>query len=69
MAGIESKNFAEPDETRTPDKTRVEFVDLPTVKAARMTFQPGWRWSECVKPVVGGESASRGMSASVFQEA
>src|SRR4051812_6318497 len=23
---------------------------------ARMTFQPGWRWSECVKPVAGTES-------------
>jgi hypothetical protein len=22
----------------------------------RMTLQPGWRWSECIKPVVGGES-------------
>ena len=45
MAGIESKNFAEPDETRTPDKTRVEFVNLPTVKVARLTFQPGWQLS------------------------
>ena len=22
----------------------------------RTTFQPGWWWSECVKPLVGGES-------------
>jgi hypothetical protein len=21
-----------------------------------MTAQPGWRWSECIKPVVGGDS-------------
>ena len=21
-----------------------------------MTLQPGWRWSECIKPVVGGDS-------------
>jgi mannose-6-phosphate isomerase-like protein (cupin superfamily) len=27
-----------------------------SVKAARMTLQPGWRWSECIKPVVGTES-------------
>ncbi len=59
MAGIESKNFTEPDETRTPDKTRVDFVDLPTVKVARLTFQPGWQWSECIKPVVGGESCQQ----------
>jgi quercetin dioxygenase-like cupin family protein len=22
----------------------------------RFTFQPGWRWSECIKPVVGTDS-------------
>ena len=22
----------------------------------RLSVQPGWRWSECIKPVVGGES-------------
>jgi hypothetical protein len=27
-----------------------------TATAARMTLQPGWRWSECIKPVVGTES-------------
>jgi hypothetical protein len=41
---------------RTPDKTKVEVVDLGGVKAARLTLQPGWRWSECIKPVVGGDS-------------
>ena len=56
MAGLTSKSFDSPDETRTPDKTRVEVVDLGSVKAARMTAQPGWRWSECIKPVVGTES-------------
>ena len=25
--------------------------------AARLTFEPGWRWSECVKPVAGTEAA------------
>ena len=56
MANIAKKNFDSPDETRTPDKTRLEVVDLGAVKAARMTAQPGWRWSECIKPVVGGDS-------------
>jgi hypothetical protein len=49
-------SFESPDEVRSPDKTRVEVVDLAGTKAARITFQPGWRWSECVKPVVGGDS-------------
>jgi hypothetical protein len=56
MAGISSKSFSSPDETRTPDKTRVEVVALGAAKAARLTLQPGWRWSECIKPVVGTDS-------------
>jgi len=56
MANLTVKSFDNPDETRTPDKTKVAVVDLGTVKAARLTAQPGWRWSECIKPVVGGDS-------------
>ena len=56
MAGITSKSFLSPDEARTPDRTRVEVVALGATKAARMTLQPGWRWSECIKPVVGTET-------------
>jgi hypothetical protein len=56
MVGIAAKNFESPDERRTPDKTQVEVVDLGSVKAARMTLQPGWKWSECIKPMVGTES-------------
>ncbi len=59
MAGIESKNFSNPDETRTPDKTLVEFLNLEVVKVAKLTVQPGWSWSECIKPVVGGDSCQQ----------
>ncbi len=50
------KSFESPDETRTPDKTKVEVVDLGSTKAARVTLQPGWRWSECIKPLVKTDS-------------
>lgn len=56
MAGITSKSFDAPDEVRTPDKSRMEVVDLNGTKAARMQAEPGWRWSECIKPIVGGDS-------------
>jgi mannose-6-phosphate isomerase-like protein (cupin superfamily) len=56
MAGIAAKSFNTPDEKRAPDKTTVEVVNLGSVKAARMTLEPGWRWSECIKPMVGTES-------------
>ena len=56
MAGIESRSFESPDETRTPTKTKVDVVALGGAEVARFTFEPGWRWSECVKPVVGTDS-------------
>lgn len=56
MAGVEARNFDSPDETRTPDKTRVEVVRMGATTAARYTFEPGWKWSECVKPAVGTDS-------------
>ena len=56
VASLIKKSFDAPDETRTPDKSKVEVVDLGGVKAARMTMQPGWKWSECVKPIVGTDS-------------
>jgi len=62
MAGIASKSFASPDETRAPDKTKVEVVDLGGVKAARMTLQPGWRWSECIKFGGGRRNSTRAYS-------
>ena len=55
MGGIDSRAFDSPDETRTPEKTRVEVVRMGSTSAARMTLEPGWRWSDCIKPVVGGE--------------
>jgi hypothetical protein len=56
MAGVESRSFDTPDETRTPDKTRIEIVRMPGANVGRYTFEPGWRWSECVKPVAGTDS-------------
>jgi hypothetical protein len=56
MAGVEARDFESPDETRAPDKTRSEIVRLTGATVARLTLEPGWRWSECVKPVVGTES-------------
>jgi hypothetical protein len=56
MASIECKSMDKPDETRTPDKTVVGVVHLGAATVARLSVQPGCRWSECIKPVVGGES-------------
>ena len=53
MAGVEKRAFDSPDETRTPDKTRVDVVHLGGTTAARFAMEPGWSWSACVKPVAG----------------
>ena len=56
MAGIRTLDFDSPDETRSPEKTRVDVVRAGDTNAARLTFEPGWKWSECVKPVAGTDS-------------
>jgi hypothetical protein len=57
MTGLHVGDFDSPDEVRSPDKTRIDVVRLGDgTTAARLTFQPGWRWSECVKPVAGTDS-------------
>ena len=56
MAGVEMKDFSDPDEVRSPERTTVELVKLAGGEIGRYTFQPGWRWSECIKPVVGTDS-------------
>lgn len=56
MAGVRSGGFDAPDETRTPPKSKVDVVRLGPATVARFTFETGWKWSECIKPVVGTES-------------
>ena len=52
VSSFEVKSHDAPDETRTPTKTRIEVVRLAGYTLGRLTFEPGWRWSECIKPVV-----------------
>jgi quercetin dioxygenase-like cupin family protein len=56
MAGVQALDFDSADETRTPDKTRVDLVRKGDTTVGRFAFEPGWRWSECIKPVAGTDS-------------
>jgi hypothetical protein len=49
---FETKSFETPDELRQPDKTKVEIVRLDGFTVGRFNMKPGWRWSQCIKPVV-----------------
>ena len=53
---LEVKSHNTPDEKRRPDKTEVDIVKVGDYTIGRMTFSPGWRWSDCIKPVVQTES-------------
>ena len=56
MAGVIVKSLERPDERRTPsERTRIDLVTLDQTMVGRAVFQPGWRWSEDVRPVAGTE--------------
>ena len=51
---FEHMSFDKPDEVREGDNWRMELVKLAgDAQVGRMTIQPGWKWSEHVKPVAG----------------
>ena len=50
------KSLDSPEEVRPIKNGRVEVVNLGDVTAMRATFEPGWKWSESVKPVAGTKS-------------
>lgn len=58
MTGLAKKNIDSPDEVREmkDGKGRVELVDLGCGVVGRATFEPGWKWSEHVKPMAGTDS-------------
>ncbi len=52
MATIK-KNLAKPDETRPFPKGKMDLVKVGDLTFGKATFEPGWKWSDCVKPIVG----------------
>lgn len=52
----ESTSIDSATEVRDFPKGRVEVVTVGTCTLSRSTMQPGWRWSECVKPIAGTAS-------------
>lgn len=57
MASAEVKNFDSPDETRPFEgKGKADVVQLAGKPIGRAVFEPGWKWSQNVKPIAGTES-------------
>ena len=53
MQETQHKSFGEPDEVRDFPNGHAEIVSIGDGEVGRMVFQPGWRWSNDVKPIAG----------------
>jgi mannose-6-phosphate isomerase-like protein (cupin superfamily) len=56
MMTFQAKYLDKPDDLRTFNNGEMSVVELSGVTVGRGVLQPGWRWSNDVKPVVGTES-------------
>lgn len=52
MKNATIKSFEQPDEVRVFPQGRLELIDVGGTIIGRGTFEPGWKWSESVKPLV-----------------
>ena len=48
----ELKNFDKPDEVREFPKGKLELVKIGNATIGKATFQPGWKWSSSLQPLV-----------------
>ena len=51
----EQKSFTTADETREFERGTLDLLRIGGAEIGRLTLQPGWRWSEHVKPLAGTE--------------
>src|SRR4051794_37711714 len=55
MQAYEQKDLGNPDEVRAFPNGRLELVNMGGGVVGRLVLEPGWRWSEDVKPIAGTE--------------
>ena len=58
MAALEKKSFDAPDESRPhqENKGKADMVEIAGRSVARITLEPGWKWSSHVKPIAKTDS-------------
>jgi hypothetical protein len=56
VSALSKKSIEAPDETRTFSHGHIDVVRLGDTQFARTVFEPGWRWSEAVKPIAQTDS-------------
>jgi len=55
MNKTEHRSFQAPDETREFPHGRAEILKIGGGEVGRLVIEPGWRWSEHIKPIAGTE--------------
>ena len=53
---VQKRSFETPDETRPAGRAEAAVVTLNNLTFARITGQPGWRWSADVQPIAKTDS-------------
>lgn len=56
MVKMQKKSIENPDETRNFPNGKLDLVTLEGVTFGLMKFEPGWKWSESLKPMMKTES-------------
>ena len=67
MSTLEKKSWSSPDGSQTPDKTHGATINFGAVSLTKVNLQPGWKWSECIKPHVETHSCQAGHIGMVLQ--
>lgn len=69
MSQMEKKALSEPDEVRPfkDNMGRIAVVTLGDTTMGRGEFEPGWRWSEHVKPIAGTDSCQAAHTGVVLE--
>lgn len=56
MKKAELKSFGTPDEIREFPKGRLELTNIGGATVGRAYFEPGWKWSTSIQPIVNTHS-------------
>ena len=55
-SGTQKKSLDTPDETREFEHGQMQIATIKDLKVARQILQPGWKWSEHVRPIAQTDS-------------
>ena len=54
MSNPQKKSLESPDQVLNMEHGKIDIIEIAGAGVGRATFEPGWKWSDHEKPVVGG---------------